>query len=953
MDHVSFSFKVVIASCAVTLAAAAADQTAPMRVGFETNAEPMSSIGPDGQIQGFSVDLVNAIAEEMKFPVTPVVGPWEDLFARFKAGQVDVLASLAYTKERDEFIEFAVSHLLMKGAVFVRKGDRSIRTLADLATVRVGVQPHSFSHEYLSRRGWDRHLVFVDTFRDALHALDEGRCDAVAAVGIIGNNIIRTDKLQNVMQSDVAAEDFTYELHMGVRAGDSGRLALLNEGLARIRADGTYDKIHEKWIGPLEPRRVRLEDLQPFLLPAGLITFGILGALLWQRRLLHRVQSQAAALRESEQRLTLVLEGSDDGFWDWDLRSGRIDRSARTAAMVGYEVSEIPPDVEGWTKLIHPDDLPNLTPAEAVIADAEAGKRGRFDSEYRMRTKSGDWRWIHTRGKVVGQTADGQPLRIAGTNTDITDRKQTEAALRESERLLKRTAQLLEQTQSAAQIGGWEVDLRTDRLFWTEQTYRIHEVSPYDFQPTVEKAIQFYAEETRPIITAAVERAARDGTPYDLELEIVTARQRRVKVHTTGHAELENGRVVKIYGSFRDITDQKNAAEEREKLQQKMLEAQKLESLGVLAGGIAHDFNNLLTVILANASFARLDSSRPGSLNERLGHIETASRRAADMCNQMLAYSGRSRFIVERVDLNALVQDTVRLLQVSTSKDARIELALDPDLPEVEADVSQLQQVVMNLVLNAVEALDEKPGEIRLSTRRSRPELLPGAVTHAFGLPPGESICLEVADTGAGMTPATLARIFDPFFTTKFTGRGLGLAAVIGFVRAHEGTLIVHSTVGRGTRFRLYLTALPPPTPEPEVPVASLPTVQPEAEGHGAILVADDEAVVLATTDAVLRHYGYTTELAVDGLEAVARFRANPQGFVAVLLDLTMPGLSGAEVLRESRQLNPTVRVLLMSGYSEQDVLSRLEDQGVVAILHKPFTRQALLARIGEVIAGT
>jgi two-component system, cell cycle sensor histidine kinase and response regulator CckA len=260
--------------------------------------------------------------------------------------------------------------------------------------------------------------------------------------------------------------------------------------------------------------------------------------------------------------------------------------------------------------------------------------------------------------------------------------------------------------------------------------------------------------------------------------------------------------------------------------------------------------------------------------------------------------------------------------------------------------------VVMNLVLNASEALGEKAGEIRVSTRCCRPEALPGAITHAFGLPPGESICLEIADTGVGMNHATLARIFDPFFTTKFTGRGLGLAAVLGIIRAHQGTLVVHSAIGQGTRFRLYLAALAK-TPAVVAPVATPASSPPAPTAHGVILVADDESVILATTDAVLRHHGYTTELAADGHEAVRLFRANPQGFAAVLLDMTMPGLSGAEVLREIRLINPAVRVLLMSGYSEQDVLARLKDQGAVAILHKPFTRQALLSRIAEVVAAS
>jgi len=269
-----------------------------------------------------------------------------------------------------------------------------------------------------------------------------------------------------------------------------------------------------------------------------------------------------------------------------------------------------------------------------------------------------------------------------------------------------------------------------------------------------------------------VEIAFRAGTPFDLELDLVTRKQRPIRVHLRGRAELEGSRVIKLYGALQDITDQKIAAEDREKLQLKMLDAQKLESLGVLAGGIAHDFNNLLTVILANASFARLAPDQAGSIEERLTHIETAAQRAADLCRQMLAYAGQDNFMIERVDLSTLVHDTARLLLVSIGKKASLELELAPNLPPVNADPSQLRQVVMNLVINGSEALGDAPGEIRLSTSCHRPESVAGGVMHSFDLPAGECLCLEVSDTGNGMSSTTLARIFDPFFTTKFPGPG-------------------------------------------------------------------------------------------------------------------------------------------------------------------------------------
>jgi two-component system, cell cycle sensor histidine kinase and response regulator CckA len=494
-----------------------------------------------------------------------------------------------------------------------------------------------------------------------------------------------------------------------------------------------------------------------------------------------------------------------------------------------------------------------------------------------------------------------------------------------------------------AHIGGWEIDLRLGRLYWTRETYLLHETTPDEYQPSMETAINFYAAECRGAISAAIENAARSGLPYALELDVITAQGRRIRVHTTGAAERDGSHVVKIYGTFHDITAAKAAEGEREKIRLKMLETQKLESLGVLAGGIAHDFNNLLTVILANATFVR---SEANSDDERLAHIESAARRAADLCRQMLAYAGKGSFLVERIDLGALVRDTAQLLRVSISKKARLELDLAPGAGAVSADVSQLRQVVMNLVINASEALGDGAGEIRLTTRMARPEALGGGVNFSFDLPAGDCVCLEVADTGQGMAPATLARIFDPFFTTKFAGRGLGLAAVLGIVRAHNGALTVQSALGHGSKFRLFLPATTHAAPTP-VPITV--AAAPARNGGGTILIADDEPDVLATADAVLRHHGFSTVLASDGHEAARLFRAQPHAFAAVLLDLTMPGFDGAEVLRVIRAVHPGARVLVMSGFSEQDVFNRLRGLGEVAILRKPFTRETLIARVSDV----
>jgi PAS domain S-box-containing protein len=932
---------ILAAALLLARAALAAAEEAPLRVGYELAAEPMSFARADGRVTGFAVELFRAAAARAGVPLAESAAPWQETLQRFRAGEIDALASVARTAERERFIAFTVPTLALHGAIFVRKGDRPIRSLAELAARRFAVQPESYSHHFLRARGWDRQLELVDDFHAAFQALEDGRCDAVIATRIVGVHVIRKGTLRNIAVSDLALEDYGFRLHIGVQPGAARRLAQLNEGLALVRADGTYDRLYEEWIGALDPRPLRFADFRPVLIPLAVVALALGAAFWWQRRLLRQLSEKTTRLREGEERLQRVLDGSEDGFWDWDIASGRIIRSERWAAMLGYTLAELESTVAAGTSLVHPDDLGAY---ETWRRHLTAPSNDRFDLEYRMRAKSGAWRWILDRGKVVDRAADGRPLRMAGTHTDITQRKLTEAALLERESQLRRAAQLLDQTQSAARLGGWESDLRSGLVQWTLETHRIHGTDPATFTPTREAVFGFCTPESRPRLVAAVNDAIREGTPYTVEVEIVNAQQRRLHVQIRAVAERDNGRVVKLNGFVRDITAERTADLERDQLKQKMLEAQKLESLGVLAGGIAHDFNNLLTVVLAHASVLR--EAAPGE--KRLVHIETAAHRAADLCRQMLAYAGKGRFAIEPADLGAIVRDTADLVRVSISRKASLIVDIAPGLPPVEADVSQLRQIALNLVTNASEALGDAAGEVRVATRRARPDAMPGGMSLAFDLPPGDCVCLEVADTGAGMAPATLARIFDPFFTTKFAGRGLGLAAVLGIVRAHRGAITVESMPGAGTRFRVYFAASrkPAATAGPFAPAQSAAIA-----AGGAILVADDEPAVLETTSELLRLRGFETVLATDGNDAVRRFRATPQGFKAVLLDLTMPGLDGADALRAIRAENPAVPALVMSGFSEEAVIDRLQGLGQVGILHKPFTRELLIERVAAAAA--
>ncbi|MBN8611332.1 MAG: PAS domain S-box protein [Deltaproteobacteria bacterium] len=373
-------------------------------------------------------------------------------------------------------------------------------------------------------------------------------------------------------------------------------------------------------------------------------------------------------------------------------------------------------------------------------------------------------------------------------------------------------------------------------------------------------------------------------------------------------------------------------------------QAQRLESLGVLAGGIAHDFNNLLVGILGNASMALEDAAGQPELVRCLADIETAAERAAELTRQLLAYAGKGRFVLARSSVNELVEGIARLVSATISKRILLRYELSSDVLVVEGDATQLRQVIMNLLTNAADAIGTQSGVVTLRTRACRldAEAL-SQLTLGDTLTAGEYVAIEVIDTGSGMSEQTRARIFDPFFTTKFTGRGLGLAAVLGILRAHHAAIDVESIEGQGTTFRVLL---------PRVGVDSaVATAPPAVERHSllpkcTVLVVDDEDDVRRVMCRVLTRRGVEVIEANDGPSAVDAFRAHRGEIDVVVLDYTMPGMSGAEVLTRLQAIDPDVRVVLASGYSEGDVTRLFEAGGIRGFVSKPFTAETLVERV-------
>jgi PAS domain S-box-containing protein len=562
--------------------------------------------------------------------------------------------------------------------------------------------------------------------------------------------------------------------------------------------------------------------------------------------------------------------------------------------------------IGAWNRVVPAED----SAAMVAVFAAASGSRAPFEIEYRLRRQAdGEFRWHLARATPV-RGASGEIVQWIGTAIDIHDRKRAELDLRKARRDLFDILESITESFIALDRD-WRFVYANARV--AEKLGRSREEligrSIWEIAPE-SVATDFYPK---------YHQVMRDRVPVSFEVRYPDNRWFQVHAHPT-----EAGMSAYIV----DCTEQKRT---EEALRQKA----KLESIGLLAGGIAHDFNNLLVGILGAASLAQetIAAGRPEHDLVRL--IADSAERAAALTRQMLTYAGKSRPEKQAVDLNTIVTDTVRLMRSTIPSTVRVEAALDPALGAFTGDAGQIQQVVLNLLTNAAEAIPQPAGgEIAIRTRRFSPaEPWTGGVDV---LPPGDYAELEVSDTGQGMPAEVVDRIFDPFFTTKFTGRGLGLAAVQGIVHNHEGAIEVSSEPGRGTRFRVRLRAAAPATAAP-APAAE---VRP---GSGTVLVIDDEGSVRETCRRILERHGYRVLLASGAAEGIGTFRAHRASLAAVLLDLSMPEQNGLDVLRSLEREIDGVRVILSSGYGRDGVEQELKRYPSVSFLRKPYRTQELL----------
>jgi two-component system, cell cycle sensor histidine kinase and response regulator CckA len=635
-------------------------------------------------------------------------------------------------------------------------------------------------------------------------------------------------------------------------------------------------------------------------------------------------QRSEQALRASEAQYRNLVEMSRDLIWSLDAAGSWTFVNNAARAIYGQEPSALLG--RPFMEAVHPEFRPAT---QQKFDELRAGKpRLRFETQHLRRNGEA----VHLSVNAIAIRNDaGEVVGFTGTASDITERRAAEAQLHEAHARF-------ESLVAGMPLGYivWSTDFRV--LEWNPAASSIY---GYPIEQALgARAIDLLVPEDGRAAFSKLGRALLSGQ-WRASTVLVNRRADGEKIRCEWYCTVlpdAQGRPQAIAALVRDVS-------ERERLEGQLRQSQKLESLGVLAGGVAHDFNNLLVGIMGNASLAMENLPADSRLRPLLERVVNAGRRATDLTQRMLAYAGRSTCDVQVMNLNDLVQEMADFALAAIPKNVTVSIQT-ADVPLIRADSGQVQQIIMNLLINAAEAIGTAGGQVTVSTWA---EALDAArITADFAdqrLTPGAYVCLEVRDTGCGMTPEILGRIFDPFFTTKFAGRGLGLSAILGIVKAHRGAITVRSEVGVGTVFQVLFpavaaTAAPARSSAPPAPLRRGTTV----------LVIDDEEEIRDVVQAVLEQRGLRVLTAEDGRRGIEVFRAETT-IDAVLLDLNMPDMNGEAVFQVLRTIRPDVKVLLSTGYSEQETSRLFADAPLAGFVHKPYTASALVDKIGAALA--
>jgi two-component system, cell cycle sensor histidine kinase and response regulator CckA len=622
-------------------------------------------------------------------------------------------------------------------------------------------------------------------------------------------------------------------------------------------------------------------------------------------------------LRESEQRLQLAIKATGAGLWDWNIKDGTDFYSSSWLDLLGYTVDDVKGQVEFWKRTVHPDDLKLV---EDALMKHVRGEAATYEIEYRKIKKSGECIWVMDLGRVVEHTPDGKPQRMIGTIIDITDRRRYSE---ERNRLITAIEQV------------------SESIVITDLQGNIEYVNPYTTIASEYSTSELIGHNPRILSSGKHDTAFYQAMWNELIHGrvwhgILTNRKKNGELYeedvTISPVKDASGAILNYIAVKRDITHELQ-------LETQLHQSQKLEAIGRLAGGVAHDFNNMLTVVSAHAELISLKLHAQDPIHSEINLIRKMVERGSALTRQLLAFSRRLPAQSKIVNLNDILKGMSNMLPRLVAENIAIEYRLDPSLPNIRADLGQIEQVVMNIVVNARDAMPGG-GKLLIATKTIDADKITSAFTQS--LPPGHYVSLEIADTGTGIPKDVLPHIFEPFYTTKpvGVGTGLGLSTVLGIVKQSSGEIEIESEMDVGTIFRVFLPAVTNQK-ESESTVESVSV----RGGKETILIVEDEAHILNLMSTILQSRGYNVLTADNGMAAIDLFKATDEPIQLIVTDVIMPKLDGTAMVDLLKSEGNSSKVLYMSGYTTENFIHRIQDTGS-PFLPKPFNSQELLKAV-------
>jgi len=900
-------------------------------VGGDNAFPPYEFLDEKGNPAGFNVDLTRAIAKQLGLQVDIRLDDWNKIREELRKGEIDALQGMLYSSERDRDFDFSQVHSNVHYVAVTRKEDPELKSLPDgLKGKSILVQKGDIMHDWAVEHGLEKQLIPVVSQEEALKLLSGGKGDCALVANMPALYWMQKNGWKNLrLRGDsIKSMEYCY----AVPHGKTDILSEFSEGLSAISKTGEYRRIRDRWFSAYEKDSGRSQQILKYVSAALFLLIAMLVVTLaWSRILKLQVEKATNELKKNQDELklrnailTTQQELSTDGILIVDSNDMIASYNKRFIEMWG-----IPEELINARF-----DPPVLKFVQEKNTDPDAFvQRVKYLFAHRSEIS---WDELNLKdGRVFERYSapmfgrDGEYYGRVWYFRNITERRKAEEAILENKTRLDLALQ-------AAHMGVWIWDIDNDKRIFDEQTCHMLGIDHAKFTGVPDEFFRVVNPEDREKLKTALRNTVEKGVPYESEYRVIWPDSSVRYLCARGRLIADKDGRRRIRGVLWDITGEKI-------LEEKLHQREKMDAIGQLAGGVAHDFNNQLAGIMGYAEILATRLEDP-ALAGYAGNIVKAARRASDLTQKLLAFSRKGKFLSTPVNIHSVINDVVEMARRSIDRKIEIKQILEANPSTVLGDMTQLQNALLNLAINARDAMMPGGGELVFATKavEIRDKSLDSELSQ------GKYVEICVRDTGMGMTEDVLKHLFEPFFTTKEKGKGtgLGLASVFGTVKNHKGAIKVFSSPGKGASFKIYLPLLPEDLPSGgREDGAPLPRT-----GGAKVLVIDDEQVVGRMLEDMLRLNGYNVVSYNDPVKAVEYYRQSHAGIDLVILDMVMPRMNGRELFIALKGINPRIKALLSSGYGMDGEAQRILDEGVMGFVQKPYEMNEILQKISETL---